>query len=880
MRKYVKILSELMRLSAVMDELIPNKSLDFFKKNFAIIIICLVGAILRFNQLNDIIFHLDEPMHTVKVAAESLSYNLTNDFASMLYQVMAHFLLPLGKLEFVSRLPAAVFGVLIILGTYYVGKLLLGKREGIIAALFVCFSHYLVNYSQYARAYTAFTFFSLLSLYFFFRALKGNKKKDWAFYLVFTIINIYTHLFTLVTVLTQISYVGILLLEKHLKFGKKKSWRMDKKRSINFIICTVLIVSISLLLRLPVQVGAFETSTTNFVANLLERIQKPPTIGIVSIIRQILTYQIYNFPSFLLFLALGFIIFGTVGCMIQLRKEDALLLVYVGLPILGFFLVKPRAVYFLVVDRYFIFTLPLIFILSAKGITFLSSFFGSIGSRLRIIKRIRVFQNILLTIFVAAFFLLECNTIKEYSDYVWKLRSLNLSKGVQSYLLNNACREEMVFFDFIPDKSKVLFITRLSLHNGEKRLMVHAANRMRLEKISNLKVGLWLVLDRHIFKERIANDPNFGLSEEIKEVDKYYLVHWRSDENPLIKNLIEMVEFLIPLHPDKGEEYRLLLAKFYFMDGEFDRALRELNPVENTQAVHPRMTEKSSHMLTHVRGLNKLIYTKNSRDLVFDSLHSDISRQLSYYGSKFLSEKQFDNAVSAFDLFLRYSDRDHGPIAKEYYSLGNLFLRLGKIDKAISSLRKAIQLDPLNYIYRLILAEAFKQNKELDRSIYEYKEIFKMPNLSEKLFYDLIQKPQIFAIWKDGKTWHCLWRSDKKCVFSGKLYFNKGIKKIQSHRFVKRDTLDRYKNHAIEFNVLANQGGIKALDIHVAKNSRLTCYVEINGQVVLDDIIFINSGENPSQIPFSVSAVGKNMSERIQKDVVPAEKARMPLEAP
>ena len=875
LRKCVKILYRLYdEIPMKQRHKMPKKLLIQVKNNFVLIIICLVGAVLRFYNLGNIIFHLDEPMHTVQVAAKSLSYNLTHDFASMFYQFFAHFLLPLGKLEFVSRLPAALFGVLIILGTYYVGKLFFGRREGIIAALFVSFSHYLIRYSQYARAYTAFTFFSLLSFYFFYKAIKENKTKYWTLYLIFTVINIYTHLFTLVTVFSQISFVGVLLLERFIRFNKKKSWRIEKKRVINFIICTLLILLISYVLRLPVQVGAYETSTSNFMVNLLERIQNPPTIGLFSIIQQILTYQIYGFPSFLLFLALFFIFFGFIGCIARLRKEDALFLLYIGLPVLGFFLVKPAAVYFLVLDRYFIFILPLIFILSAKGITFLSSLFISLGSHSRIVKkREHVYQNLFLAILVSGFFLLECNTVKEYSDFVWKLRSLNVSKSAQTYLKNNVNSEGMIFFDSFPDKAKVVLMTPLFLNNGEKKLMIHAVNRTALRRIANLKIGLWLVLDRSFLETKMPNGIEPGLpKEEIRNVDGDSFIHWKKGEEPIIKNLIEMVEFLIPLHPDKGEEYRLLLTKFYLLDGNFEKANEELDIIEKTPSLHSDTAQRGKNTHPFLHFINKFIYSKNSRDLVLDSLHTDVARQLEYYGGKFLSEKKFNKALSAFDKYIQFSDIDHALVARRYVALGNRSLRLGEINEAISSLKKAIKLDPNNYIYHIILAEAFRKKEMMDKSIDEYRKVFNLPFLSEEFLRRIILKPRLFAIWKGEKTWHFMWKSDKKCAFSGKIFFNKGIRKIQRYHFVKKDKLDHYKNHAIEFNITTNQGGIKALDIHVGKNSQLTCYVQIDDQIVTDDIVFINSGENPKVIPFSISSPGKKNAAQIQMVTDNAEK--------
>lgn len=196
--------------------------LEKLKKNLPLIIICIFGAFLRFYKLSYLVFHRDESPHTVQIAAKSLSYVFTYDFGSIVYQVLVHILLPFGKLEFMSRLPAALFGILVILGTYYVGKLLFGKRIGLTAALFVSFSGYFLWYSQYARAYTTFTFFSLLSLFFFYKAIKENETKYWILYIIFTVINVYTHLITSMTIISYAAFVGMLLLDKKIKLSKKK----------------------------------------------------------------------------------------------------------------------------------------------------------------------------------------------------------------------------------------------------------------------------------------------------------------------------------------------------------------------------------------------------------------------------------------------------------------------------------------------------------------------------------------------------------------------------------------------------------------------------------------------------------------------------------
>jgi len=845
--------------------------LENLKRSLPLIMICIFGALLRFYKLSHIIFHLDEPPHTIQIAAKSLSFVLTHDYGSVLYQLLVHFLMPLGKLEFVSRLPAALFGIFIILGTYYVGKLFFGRREGLIASLFVCFSHYLLRYSQYARAYTAFAFFSLLSLYFFYKAIKENKTKYWILYLIFTVINIYFHLFSLVTVFVYFSFVGILLVEKFIRLNKKKSWLMDKKRLIHFMIHTFLILIFTYCLRYPVQITSGRISQQKWIADILERITGPPTIGFFPLINDILTHQIYSFPSLFYFLALFFIIFGIIGCLIRLRKEDILLLLYIMLPILSFFLIKPSAGWFLSSARYFIFILPLIFILSAKGISFLCSFFTSLAPHFGFIrKREYFYRNLALTILVLSFFLLECSTLKEHSDYVWKLRSLNLSKPVQSLLKDNVNRGEMIFFDSFPNKARVLLVAPVYLKSGEKKLMIHSPGRMILETLSQRRCGLWLVLNNSWLRVGKTNNLNYDFSgAEIRNIDGNTIIHWKADEEPLIKNLIEMVKFLIPIHSDKEEEYRLLLAKFHLLDMNIKKSLKELEILEKTKFSHlgeRKDTERAHPFLQFIGKLN--VYNKDYKQIVQDTLYSDIGRQLWILGNKFLSEERFDEAISALDKCTQLSDKHHTLVEKKFGSLGNRLFRLGRIDEAIYTLNKATKLNPHNYMYHLSLAEAYRKKGMMNKSIDEYRKGFNKPFLSNKFLHQIISKPRLFAIWKENITWHFMWRSDNKCTFSGKIYFNRKIENPRKYRFGKQDILNHFKDHAAEFVIRSDKRAIKSLDIDVGKKSQLTCYVKINDRIMTNEIVYINSGKNPEKVPFSLSSVEMKHTDKKDSSLV------------
>ena len=92
--------------------------------------------------------------------------------------------------------------------------------------------------------------------------------------------------------------------------------------------------------------------------------------------------------------------------------------------------------------------------------------------------------------------------------------------------------------------------------------------------------------------------------------------------------------------------------------------------------------------------------------------------------------------------------------------------------------------------------------------------------------------------------------------YSGNIYFGKKIDRMQKHHFNKRDIANQNKDYAVEFSFSTLERRIKTLDVVVGKNSKLTCYIKVNDRIMTEGIVFINSGENPKEIPFSLSADG------------------------
>jgi 4-amino-4-deoxy-L-arabinose transferase-like glycosyltransferase len=103
--------------------------------------------------------------------------------------------LTLGDTAFALRLPSVLFATLTIPVTYALGRVLFGTRVGLLAAFLLAIAPLHVRYAQEARMYSMLAFFSILSLYLFWRAVRARSGWWWALFAVATALNLYTHQF-------------------------------------------------------------------------------------------------------------------------------------------------------------------------------------------------------------------------------------------------------------------------------------------------------------------------------------------------------------------------------------------------------------------------------------------------------------------------------------------------------------------------------------------------------------------------------------------------------------------------------------------------------------------------------------------------------------
>jgi uncharacterized membrane protein len=179
-----------------------------------------------------------------------------------LYYLLLHFWLSLNTwlgiplVEFVVRLPSAIFAAISTLLVFFLGKRFLGFGTGLLGALLFLLNIQQLTYAQQARSYSLQLLLLCAGWYALFSALtvkeKVSVRRWWCGYIIAMLLAIYAHLFSGLILLAQIvAVVGIVLIPN--------AWR-DRvhSRGVGFGICVCLIGMGSVLL-LPAVLGGGKT---------------------------------------------------------------------------------------------------------------------------------------------------------------------------------------------------------------------------------------------------------------------------------------------------------------------------------------------------------------------------------------------------------------------------------------------------------------------------------------------------------------------------------------------------------------------------------------------------------------------------------------------
>ena len=160
------------------------KIVNYLKEHYFLISILAVGAFLRFSHLNSQSPWMDE-IYTLNVADPELPFsktiseiNLREGFPYLYFLVMKALFGIFGHHILVARIISALAGIAGSYLMYRIGKSLYDKNTGLIAAVLVAVSDYCIYISQDARPYSIYFFAVVLSFLILTTFLRNPSRKN------------------------------------------------------------------------------------------------------------------------------------------------------------------------------------------------------------------------------------------------------------------------------------------------------------------------------------------------------------------------------------------------------------------------------------------------------------------------------------------------------------------------------------------------------------------------------------------------------------------------------------------------------------------------------------------------------------------------------
>ncbi len=369
---------------------------------YAQILLCLIffGLILRFYNLGYNSLWLDEAVTydtSLKSFGEIWTIISTGDFNPPLLYWIEHVMLLFGNNEIVLRIIPAVLGVLTIPLFYLIGKELLDRNVGILAAALLAFSSFHIFYSQEARAYSAMLFFASLLIFFFLKAIQENDIKNWILFGVFSAIAFWLHFYVIVLIASLLIYALVVQLPRY-----RESLTAIKPVAIGGI--TFFILSLPLILLV--------------IQRFASRTESAPTFGVQGFAIVVETFrQMSTFGDLGFFVLVIFFIIGLAQIFLIDKKKGFL---FVTILLFTFLISYILSYKMPMMPRHLIFLLIIFFMGIALSYRAFYSLFRHPGT-----------VYILMVIFILINIPVLANYYSGYSKEDWRGFSVNMQKMTQ-----------------------------------------------------------------------------------------------------------------------------------------------------------------------------------------------------------------------------------------------------------------------------------------------------------------------------------------------------------------------------------------------------------------------------------------------------------------
>lgn len=365
-----------------------------------------------------------------------------------LYYTILHFFLKFGKDEFILRLPSVIAGISCIPLVYKVGSDFFNYRVGLLSAFLLATSPFFYWHAQEARCYTLFTLFSLLSLIFFYNALRTNDASLWIGFVISTSLGFYTHYYAFFLILIEFSFM-IVFINRYKLFISK------------FFLSSIAII----ILILP-QIMSFFTGMSSKLNEGSSWGMPPSLIFIPDVFMNLSKGYVMYSHWFVLLIFLVFL-YGIWRSYIEDKEMFGLSAIWIFAPIMISFLLAFK----INVDvRYFIFILPVYLIVISKGLL-------DIGK-----KQFSIFLFVFIILCVSNAYLLHASYNDTWEDWRSVASSIKSSSLQSDYILCNPAYLEnaLIYYDINPN-----MILESDAKNGEDL-------RIEVQRILQGTKRLWI----------------------------------------------------------------------------------------------------------------------------------------------------------------------------------------------------------------------------------------------------------------------------------------------------------------------------------------------------------------------------------------------------
>ncbi len=189
-------------------------------------LLTLVGLLLRVSSMETRGYWLDEATtwkQTTMAISVMLAKMSRNVHPPLFHLSMHYWIGVFGSSEVAMRGFSLVLGTAAIPLAFRAGRAIYDRRTGLIAAILVSVSPFLIWQSQEARMYSMMFLLAMLSTTYCWLAFRESRVADWVGYGVFTLMGLLTQYFFLFLFVSQAAYFALYRLMPNLR-----AWRRDR----------------------------------------------------------------------------------------------------------------------------------------------------------------------------------------------------------------------------------------------------------------------------------------------------------------------------------------------------------------------------------------------------------------------------------------------------------------------------------------------------------------------------------------------------------------------------------------------------------------------------------------------------------------------------